>query len=315
MTLKQLVTRWLKVVKVAESSAETYRFATEHMIEAGGSQRVQAMTAIDLDDLFIDIQEGGAGIGTRQLCVTIMSQLLDYAKDLDILTEKRRDELKAKLKRPKSARPIIIPFDYDETKAILSAAEPDRLYGAIVVSFVLGTRQGETFGLRWMDIDWKAGTVSIQRQVIVVKKKVVVKEPKTKAGRRTLPMPEVVREALHRRRQDAIVEKLAKPDDYVFPLLNGNPITRSFHLTYWKGLLKRCGLKYRGLHHARHTCATQLLDCGTALQVVTSILGHSSVTVTLTLYGHLLPRADKDAIAGLEKRLGYSAVTAQAKSS
>lgn len=306
ITFSQLIERWLCSPDLSGSTARTYRAVSKHIVRAGGSLKVQTLDAMQLDEMSIAIAKS-APAPTQRICVTVLRQVLAYAVRLEVITERRQQTLVAKLKRSRCPRPKIVPFTYEESQQILGAARSHRLYAAFVIAFMLGLRQGEIFGLRWRDVDWEAGTLAINQQVTVLFREVIVKEPKTAAGRRTLPMPQTVREALHERRQAALVEGLASPDDFVFAAMDGGAITRRKHVTIWEGLLKQAGVPCRGLHHARHSCATMLLDQAVALQVVSAILGHSSPAITLSIYAHVIPRATAEAIERVEQKLLPSA--------
>jgi integrase len=207
----------------------------------------------------------------------------------------------SKVSKPKYGKQDIRPFTVAEVKAILKQAEPHRLYALFVVLFFLGVRQGEAFALRWDDVDWERQTLRIDRQAANNGGKIVVKAPKTKNGRRTLDLPDEVLDALRLRQARALKDGQAG-NPLIFPAREGGYLHRStLAHRHWKKILLECGIDPRGLHHARHTFATHALTEGCPLHIVSKILGHSSPTVTLETYAHLIDTAQRGTVEKVAK--------------
>jgi integrase len=82
----------------------------------------------------------------------------------------------------------------------------------------------------------------------------------------------------------------ARTSEWVFCTSVGTPISvHNLHNRSWKPLLKKAGLLHKRFHDLRHTCATLLLTKGVHPKVVQELLGHSSISVTLDTYSHVLP--------------------------
>lgn len=78
--------------------------------------------------------------------------------------------------------------------------------------------------------------------------------------------------------------------DLVFPNTIGRPIdARSFQRRWWMKLVRKAGLPYIRFHDLRHTAATLLLARGVPVKAVSEMLGHANASITLNLYGHVLP--------------------------
>jgi integrase len=78
----------------------------------------------------------------------------------------------------------------------------------------------------------------------------------------------------------------------------------NLHDKNWKPLLRRSGLPVIRFHDLRHTCATLLLTKGVHPKIVSEMLGHSSVAITLHTYSHVIPGMGKVAAAAMEDALG-----------
>jgi integrase len=169
-----------------------------------------------------------------------------------------------------------------------------------------GLRRGELMALRWEDVDLRAGTIRVERGWDDVEGPI---EPKSRAGRRTVPIPAVLRRYL------AAHELQAKPrEGLVFGRTSGGPFiasnVRMRALTAWTNANKeeaqRAELEERkprllspiGLHEARHTYASLMIAAGVNAKALTTYLGHSSIQITFDRYGHLMPGNEAEA-AGL----------------
>jgi integrase len=154
-----------------------------------------------------------------------------------------------------------------------------------------GLRRGELLALRWDDVDFDKGVIAVERAWDPDSK--VLIEPKTKAGRRTVPLATVLRAHL-REHQLATARRagLVFGPDGDTP---ADPDTlRRQALTVWR----RAGLEPIGLHECRHTFASLMIAAGANAKALSTYMGHSSVTITFDRYGHLMPGNENEA-AGL----------------
>jgi len=200
------------------------------------------------------------------------------------------------------------------TTQLLPALQAHRLSAAFLLLFMTGLRRGEVAGLRWQDIDWKAEVMHIRQALVRVKDYVagrtqlVVQEPKTDSSRRTIPLPEMCLAALRHHRAAQAEERLRLGQAYtdyglVFCGLDGAPIDPSTLGRVFKRSLQQAGLPAIRPHDARHTFATWLLEQGVSPKVVQTLLGHSSIAITLDLYSHVSLDLEKKATATLNAAL------------
>jgi len=132
--------------------------------------------------------------------------------------------------------------------------------------------------------------------------------PKTKAGRRTIPLPPKMQEVLQVQRRRQRADKIAAgkdwvPNDLVFCTETGTPyegrnLARVLHRT-----LKEIGLPPMGVHALRHTFATRAVESGMDLRTLSEILGHTKVSLTLQLYAHSTMETKVEAMNCIEKYL------------
>ena len=129
----------------------------------------------------------------------------------------------------------------------------------------------------------------------------VVSEPKTASGKRTITLPVFLMELLKQHRAEQLTQRLAAGStwhdhDIVFCNTRGGFFEPSALQRAFQRLLKEAGLAPIRLHDLRHSAATLLLKMGVPAHVVKEILGHSDIRTTLGIYGHVLPTMHDDAM-------------------
>jgi len=191
----------------------------------------------------------------------------------------------------RSARVQIIS-DYDAS-ALINALDRERDRALWATAFYAGLRAGDLMALRWSDVDLAAGELHVE-QSYDPKARLFV-EPKSRAGRRRIPIAGVLRAHL---RALALVSNRSDPDALAF----GESTTRPFHydatMARSRAAWKTAELAPVGLHAARHTAASVMIAAGINVKALSTFMGHSSITITLDRYGHLLPGSIQEA-AGL----------------
>ena len=154
-----------------------------------------------------------------------------------------------------------------------------------------------------MDIDFDSARIQVRRSLDWRRKGLwEFSEPKTVRSRRSIPIPaEVVGRLREHRRVQAEQRLKAGPDwgdhSLVFCDLKGEPLDRQNLLRrHLRPLLKKAKISpYLTLYGLRHSCATLMLAAGIHPKVVSERLGHSSITITLDVYSHVLPSLQVEA--------------------
>jgi integrase len=201
------------------------------------------------------------------------------------------------------------PFTAEEARALLAAAEGDRLAALYRLALTLGLRRGELLGLRWQDLDLDAPTLRVTRSLQRIGGAIVLKEPKTKRSRRTLSLPASAVAALRAHRDRQAWERKAAGGRWiesgmVFTTPIGTATDPDNLNKAYKALLARPGLRDQRFHDLRHTAATLMLRDGLPVHEVSAVLGHSQTSTTLNVYSHVLPGANDRAAAAMERLLG-----------
>ena len=208
-----------------------------------------------------------------------------------ILTAAVDDELLGRnplsgIRPPRGQQQEMRFLSHDEV-ATLAAAIDTRYRAMVLVAAYGGMRAGELIALRRRHVDLLHRTITVVEQVQVVGGHFEVQPPKSAAGRRAIPLPSLVVEAL----QDHLAQVAeAGPDGIVFPSPEGGYLRlENFRRRAWEPAVRRAGLAPLRVHDLRHTCASLAIAAGADVKVLQRMLGHASAALTLDRYGHLLP--------------------------
>jgi integrase len=197
----------------------------------------------------------------------------------------------------------------EQSRRLLEEATGDRLEALYVLALTTGMRQGEILALHWRDIDLDRRTVNVHLTVHRVRDTFLFTEPKTPSSRRQIVLTEAATSALRRHRAAQVEERLRTGDrledaDLVFTNHEGRPIDASNLLRHcFHPLLSRAGLPKVRFHDLHHTAATLLLGQGVHAKIVSEMLGHSNIAITMDLYSHVTPTMQREAARALDSLL------------
>jgi integrase len=150
-------------------------------------------------------------------------------------------------------------------------------------------REGELLALNWSAVSWEKRTLKVEKQLQYLPGRgLVFKSPKTRGSLRTLPLPDVTYQALRELQAES-------GEALIFHTSNQTPYSPRNVLRHFHSLLKKMGLEPFAFHNLRHSCASFHLALGTHPKVVSELLGHSSIGITLATYSHLLPGMAEEA--------------------
>jgi integrase len=194
----------------------------------------------------------------------------------------------------------------EQVRVLLAAAAGERLEALYVLAHATGMRLGELLALKWSGVDLEEATLQVRSTLQRTKAGYTFADPKTARSRRAVALSATAVEALRRHRIRQAKERLQLGEvwsnlDLVFTDEVGSPLDGISVLRYaFHPLLKRAGLPIIRFHDLRHTAATMLLGRGVNVKVVSEMLGHSHISITLSLYGHVLPHMQREAAAAMD---------------
>jgi integrase len=164
-----------------------------------------------------------------------------------------------------------------ERAAELVAALKDARDRALwATAFYAGLRRGELMGLRWRDVDIANGAIHVERACDPDAR--VFVEPKSRAGRRRVPVVGALRDALLDLRAGL---DCVDPEELILGDRPGGPFSYEPMIARARAAWKRAELEPVGLHAACHTCASVMIAASVNVKALSEFLGHASITITL----------------------------------
>lgn len=167
-----------------------------------------------------------------------------------------------------------------------------------------GLRRGECAGLRWSDVDFKRNTLTINHTIIKMRNGIVHEKdsPKNEYSRRTITMPKFVMTEL---------AAIPKKSQYVCVSIKGEPYALLTYPSYLNEIIERVNKKRTetnqrpipnaSFHDLRHTHAAMLIKMGIQPKVISERLGHTSIGITMDVYGYLMEGLQSGVADALDK--------------
>jgi len=261
------------------------------LIPAFGNRRLSAITRNQIQDLIDDLSRKGLAPSTVHNAVLPLRAIYRRAEDREEIAVNPT----AKLALPRDRRRRDRVAEPREIEALLAVLAPHHrvLWSAAVFA---GLRRGELQALRWRTIDLDAGTLRVEHSWDRVAGLV---SPKSRSGERTVPIPG----NLARELREFRLRQGAGGEGFVFSSDGDRPFDPSNALRVARRSWASAGLRSLGFHEARHTYASLMIAAGVNAKALSTYMGHSSITVTLDRYGHLMPGNEREAAALLDSYL------------
>ena len=314
ITVSQFLARWLDVNlagTVAESTRDDYANTVRlHLAPAIGRRRLAQLSVADVDSVWASKRNAGYKPNSIRIMRAVLRKAIAQAQREGLVTR----NVAALSAPPRLAQPEGRSLSIEQARLLLNAASGDRLEAAYLLLLSYGLRRGELLGLSWSDLDARANTLVVRQSVRKrkvargsdgsypggVANRLELAELKTRRSRRVLYLTPGITAALkgHGVRQKA--ERLAAGSlwvdhDLIFTSVIGTPIDPDNFAKQFVALCRSAGLGHWHLHEARHSAASVMLAQGVPLEVVSEVLGHSSIYITKDVYGHLVEGAKRQA--------------------
>ena len=309
-TMNAYLPRWLEEVAKPTIELNTYaRYRINvytHILPVFGHMQLQKITPLQVQSFYASKIQEGLEPGTVRLLHSLLHSAFENAVRWGFMSRNICDLVTKPRSMPREKQVLT----EEQARQLLEAAKGHRLEALLTVAITTGMRHGELAALKWQDIDFEAHSLQVRRSVyFLAKYGYREKEPKTEKGRRTISLPKVVMEALkeHREHQAEVKKKAGtrwQELDLVFCNAKGSYMHSSYLRRIFKELLKDAGLPKMRVHDLRHSAATILLKMGVPPHVVQEILGHSNITITLGIYGHVLPGQQREAMGEWDDLFG-----------
>lgn len=206
-------------------------------------------------------------------------------------------------KLPKKLPVEITPLATATVTALIDAV-PERYRALVVLAAGTGLRQGECFGVIDERLDLDRQTLRVEQQLILLpRREPFLAPPKTSASHRTVPLPDVVVEAL---REHLCRFAVTHPERLVFTDKDGRALRgTAFSRKIWRPVVAATGARRgTGFHELRHSYASLLIRHGGSIKTVQRRLGHATAAETLDTYAHLWPDSNDRTREAIDSVLG-----------
>lgn len=267
---------------VQPKTLESYESISRiHILPALSAYRLSAITPQLLQSLYADKLKSGLSPRTVHYIHTLIHKALKQALKWGMVTRNVADLVD----KPSQKRKAPNVWSADQANRFLNEINGHRWYPIYVIAIYCGLREGEILGLRVEDIDLMKRTLYVRQAVqYLLGKGLIIKEPKSEAGKRSVTIPGFAVAVL----TDHLL-LIKKDSGLIFTTGNDTPISPRNLIRHFKSVIGELDLPDIRFHDLRHTHASLLLAAGVNPKVVQERLGHSSVTLTLNTYSHVMP--------------------------
>jgi integrase len=287
-TVGQYLDHWCASVakgSVHETTWSSYeRCVRLHLKPRLGGIKLAQLRPVDVEAFFSDLSRGGVSNGNARKISEVLSTALKHALCMGIIPANPVTPVA----KPRPDVKPILPFSPEEILRIRLAAMGHRLEALFVLAVATGAREGELLAVGREHLELDAGKVHFQRSLAVVKGGFVLKEPKSKRGRRVVELPGFAVDALREHLKRLLAEgNVSAP--VIFCTRPGGFISKSsFVRQVFQPLMEKAGVPYRKFHTFRHTHISQLLADGESAVDVARRVGDSPETIYRS-YAHAMP--------------------------
>lgn len=261
--------------RVAVNTRKNYEKPYARAVAEFGGDRIKAITPKRVELYLRELAARGfaqKSIATHKL---VLSLIFKHAILCGEITYDPCSAVITPRGRPKVPRGL--PEDGDIARVIASTSLPLGLYHLFIL--YTGCRRGEAMAMRWGDIDFDHKTIHVSRSVYYDGAIPAVKEPKTAAGVRTVPLLDPLADAL---------PSPGAPEQYVFFPDGVLPYKTTFerHLRQYRAASGVTATP----HQLRHAYASILDEAGLTDKEAQELLGHASIQMTKDIYTHISTR-------------------------
>jgi integrase len=307
-TVEHYLTGWLGrvAITIKPSTHQRYReLMTLHVIPFLGRVTLTKLSPDQVEHLYAKMIAKGLSHTTVKQAHVILHHALADALRKGLIVR----NVTVLVDAPRIIRHEIRPLTAEEAQRLLDAARGHRLEALFVLALTSGMRLGELLGTRWASVDLDYGTLQVRSTLRKGKDGLELGEPKTRQSRRQLSLAPMAIDALkaHQARQAEERQALGavwQDSALVFTDAIGRPLSGVNVLRgEFYPLLKRAGLPRVRFHDLRHSAASLLLSQGVHPKVVSAMLGHSGIAITMDIYSHVTAPLMSDATLALERQL------------
>lgn len=304
-TFGEYAKAWIETTVPATCKPSTLRDYQDilriHVLPVFGDIKVTEITRGIVKDFLLKKVNAGYAASTVTHLKNVVSGVLNKAVDDEIIPANPVRNL-GKIVKPKDRKETMDPLTANELATLLNTVKtyyPEH-YALFLLLARSGMRIGEALALQWGDIDFEGRFLNVSKSL--VRGSIST----TKSGRaRRVDMSLQLTETLKKHKIESMKKGLAlglgDMPEFVFTDSKGGSIDKDvWRRRIFNKALEKAGLRKIRIHDLRHTYATLRIAKGDNIADVSNQLGHHSVKLTLDVYYHWIPGANKREVDGLD---------------
>jgi integrase len=317
VTIKDFLRQWLQdyaETNVRPTTLAGYQIIIEkHLVPGLGSIQLGQLTPAHIQSYYAKaLKEGrkggrdkGEGLGPRTVHAhhRLLKEALGHAVRWGLVSRNVAEAVDP----PRYTTPEMHALDQDGVERVLAVFAGSKYYPLVHLAIFSGLRRSELLGLRWKDLDLINNSLTVNQVIHVLEGgKVVFQEPKTSRSKRTVTLGPLAILVLkgHREKIEAIRSDLGIPlteNDLVFAYPDGKMVTP--HTVSQTFLLKmrKAGIEGIRFHDLRHSHVSLMIRQGVYPKTISDRIGHSTISTTMDVYGHLFSDTQREAALKFEE--------------
>ena len=300
LTVADAAKQWLSSarLRVKESSYANYdNIVSKHILPVLGGEYMANLTTQKLNEFMHYKLNHGRLNGKGGLSAKSVRDIMTVYRSIEAYAVREYGIRETYFTMPKTEKNQMDVLNSIERKRLETYLlhNQNNTNISVLLCLFTGLRVGELCGLKWGDIDFENGTLSVSRTVQRINKhgktEVVMGSPKSKTSVRTVPIPDFM---------ISVLKKWKKNNDAFLITGTSKPTEPRTMQNRFKSILKVCGIRNVNFHLLRHTYATVCIENGFDPKTLSELLGHADASITLNRYVHSSMQMKKNYVSRLK---------------
>ena len=307
VTLSEWFDTWMEQYKKNRVKIGTYisykRYFDCAIKDRLGNKRIADIRGEHIQKLYNDLAKEGYALSSIKIVSAVLNGCMRQAMRNGLIERNPVQLAELPRQTEKSTRQALTR---EQQVLFMEYAKESYLYNLFAVMLRTGMRNGEIRGLKYTDIDKRQNVIHVQRTLKYIEGMGHFDDtPKTRTSKRDIPLTKDILEFLEAQKRFWGF-RVTRFDGYLFCNENDGPLSRERVQAEIERVIKRIqadGHEFERItsHVFRHTFATRAIEAGMPPQVLKTILGHSSLAMTMDLYSHVLPDTKADEMEKIAK--------------
>ena len=295
VTLSEWFDTWMDQYKKNRVKIGTYTSSRRYydcaIKDRLGNKRIADIRGEHIQKLYNDLTKEGYALSSIKIISAVLNGCMRQAMRNGLIERNPVQLAELPRQTEKSTRQAMTK---EQQALFMEYARESYLYNLFAVMLRTGMRNGEIRGLKYTDIDKRQNVIHVKRTLKYIEGRGHFEDtPKTRTSKRDIPLTKDILELLEAQKRFWGF-RVTRLDGYLFCNEKGEPLSRERIQAEIERIIKRIqadGHEFERItpHVFRHTFATRAIEAGMPPQVLKTILGHSSLAMTMDLYSHVLP--------------------------